>query len=275
MVEEDLFFPGKPADDGDDLPFPMRCDDFSSTTRRNSISSDNYHGDLNGDADTRSETPTTITHQAHVNGREYGSRNNHEEEHRLPLPKPSANSSQPPHALVPTHAAPPPIPDQSVPFVLPHSRSTSRPALSVKTHKNGDPNNFIGFAAHPSMFGSSVSLLGSMGYIALNDPFSDMVKKVQQQQQRARATSQTSASSPQKTKASPFTLRGLTNSPSNPRDHTILEAIWNGMLESRFVNLTPLSILTTFLEYHFKGMFFFLRAPTSVAKFIMYRLLFI
>lgn len=250
-----MFFPGKPADDGDDLTFPMRCDDTSSLTRHNSISSDNHHGDLNGDADTRSETPTTITHPAHVNGKEYGSRHDYEEEHRLPLTKPSANSSQPPHALVSTHAAPPPTP-QSVPFILPHSRSTSRPALSVKTHRNGDPNNFIGFAAHPSMFGSSVSLLGSMGYIALNDPFSDMVKKVQQQQQRARATSQTSASSPKKTN-SPFTLRGLTNSPSNPRDHTILEAIWNGMLESRFVNLTPLSILTTVLEYHFKGMFLF------------------
>jgi hypothetical protein len=114
------------------------------------------------------------------------------------------------------------------------------------------------------MFGSSVSLLGSMGYIALNDPFTEMVKKAQQQQQqqqkRERAASQTSAaaSSPKKTKSSssPFTLRGLTNSPTNPRDHTILEAIWGGMLESRFVNLTPLSILTTFLEYHFKGMFF-------------------
>ncbi|KIM40851.1 hypothetical protein M413DRAFT_154519 [Hebeloma cylindrosporum] len=266
MVEEDLFFPGKLADDGDDVIFSTRHDDASSMNRRDSMSSDNH--DLKGHEDMRSETPTTITHQTlldttgppHVIRRENGGLNDlrEEEEHR-PLAKPSANSSQPPHSLVPTHPVPPSIPGQGAVFIPPHSRSTSRPALSVKTQRNGDPySNFIGFAAHPSMFGSSVSLLGSMGYIALNDPFTDMVKKVQhQQQQRERAGSQTSAAasaSPKKTKtsSSPFTLQGLTNSPTNPRDHTILEAIWNGMLESRFVNLTPLSILTTNLEYHFK-----------------------
>ena len=266
MVEEDLFFPGKPAD-GDDAIISMRSDDSSSMTRRNSISSDNHHHhhDINGHADMRSDTPTTITHQtvvdkaggpsrpvspvrSHVNGREYDSRNDFEEEHRSLLPK---HSSQLPHALVPTHPAPPPT---AVAFIPPHSRSASRPVLSVKTHRNGDANSFIGFAAHPSMFGSSVSLLGSM--VAHNDPFADMVKKVHQHQYRERALSQTSVASPNKTKSSPFTLRGLTNSPTNPRDHTILEAIWNGMLGSRFVNLTPLSILTTVLEYHFKGMFF-------------------
>src|SRR5258708_5128091 len=44
-----------------------------------------------------------------------------------------------------------------------------------------------------------------------------------------------------------------TVAPRNPRDHSILEAIWQGMLESRFVNSTPLSLLPTYLEYHFKG----------------------
>lgn len=55
----------------------------------------------------------------------------------------------------------------------------------------------------------------------------------------------------------PFLLRPVnhasTVAPHNPRDHTILEAIWHGMLESRFVNSSPLSLLTTYLEYHFKG----------------------
>lgn len=281
MVEEDLFFPGKPADEDDDVIFSTRHDDLSSLTRRNSTSSENHHDTLNGHLDMGSETPTTITHQtlvgpagplrpaspvrAPVNSRDYGGRNDlHEEEEHRHHPKHFSNSSQSPHPFVPTQAAPPSIPGQGGPFVPPHSRSSSRPALSVKTQKNGEPySNFIGFAAHPSLFGSSVSLLGSMGYVALHDPFTDMVKKVQhqqKQQQQQRATSQTSAaaSSPKKTKSSssPFTLRGLTNSPTNPRDHTILEAVWNGMLESRFVNLSPLSILTTFLEFHFKGVFF-------------------
>ena len=273
MVEEDLFFPGKSADDGDDVFISTRYDDPSSMTRRPSITSEDRHDDINGHGDTRSETPTTFTHQtlvdtagpprsdspvhAHVNGREHGGRNGlrEEEEHRL-LPKPSANSSQSPYQLMPAHATPSSTPAQAVPFITPHSRSAARPALSVKTQRNGDPySSFIGFSGHPSMFGSSVSLLGSMGYIALNDPLSEMVKKVQHQQ-RERAASQTSSAGSKKTKASPFTLQNLTNSPTNPRDHRILKAIWNGMLESRFVNLTPLSILTTVLEYHFKGMFF-------------------
>ena len=41
--------------------------------------------------------------------------------------------------------------------------------------------------------------------------------------------------------------------PRNPRDHGVLETIWKGMLESRFVNSTPLSLLPTYLEYHFQG----------------------
>ena len=45
----------------------------------------------------------------------------------------------------------------------------------------------------------------------------------------------------------------LDNAPHNPRDHFILEAIWYGMLEWRFVNLAPYSLLPTCLEYHFQG----------------------
>jgi hypothetical protein len=60
-----------------------------------------------------------------------------------------------------------------------------------------------------------------------------------------------------KPKTVPFLLRSIghttTAVPPNPRDHTILEAIWHGMLELRFVNVSPLSLLTTYLEYHFKG----------------------
>jgi hypothetical protein len=41
--------------------------------------------------------------------------------------------------------------------------------------------------------------------------------------------------------------------PRNPRDHSILETIWRGMLESRFVNSAPLSLLPTYLDYHFQG----------------------
>jgi len=64
-----------------------------------------------------------------------------------------------------------------------------------------------------------------------------------------------------KPKTVPFLLRSISHTtavPPNPRDHTILEAIWHGMLEWRFVNMSPLSLLTTYLEYHFKGEWFVL-----------------
>lgn len=138
----------------------------------------------------------------------------------------------------------------------PHSRSAARPALSVKTQRqptSSDPYAELA-ATHPSLFGQNVAVLGGIGYLASQDPLMELLK----QQKRERASSQTTKSgtpsTPNKSKVSPFLLRSITNkAPTNPRDHTILEAIWNGMLESRFVNLVPLSILHTNLEYHFKG----------------------
>lgn len=41
--------------------------------------------------------------------------------------------------------------------------------------------------------------------------------------------------------------------PLNPRDHTILETIYAEMLASRFINTNPLSIIQNYLEYHFFG----------------------
>jgi hypothetical protein len=41
--------------------------------------------------------------------------------------------------------------------------------------------------------------------------------------------------------------------PSNPRDHSILEAIWNDMHESRFINLYPLPLLASFIPSYFEG----------------------
>jgi len=272
MIEEDLFFPGKPADDDDDLPLSMRNDDSPSMTRWISVTSDSHHTSLNDHEtmDKRSETPTTITNQtlgghepsqstspvpARVNGSECGSPNELREGEYQPFTKPSANSAQPPLSPVPTPAAPPHPSPQVPTLIYPHSRAALRPALHVKTGPHG---NFIG---HPSMSGSTVSLLGSLGYIAHLDPLTELIKK--QQQQRERSGSQTSAAastSPKDTKSSPFMLRSLTNSPTNPRDHTILEAIWKGMLGSRFVNLSPLSQLPACLGYHFKGKVFSFRS---------------
>ncbi len=41
--------------------------------------------------------------------------------------------------------------------------------------------------------------------------------------------------------------------PVNPRDHSVLEFVYNEMHASRFINLEPLSLLGNSLTLHFKG----------------------
>lgn len=53
--------------------------------------------------------------------------------------------------------------------------------------------------------------------------------------------------------ASPFLLRTLPKPPVNPRDHSMLEMIYNEMNAARFVNLSPLSLLPNLLGLYFKG----------------------
>ncbi len=43
--------------------------------------------------------------------------------------------------------------------------------------------------------------------------------------------------------------------PANPRDHSLLQTIYNGMQASRFINLSPLSLLPNLLGMYFRGMY--------------------
>ncbi|KAJ3759903.1 hypothetical protein EV360DRAFT_40921, partial [Lentinula raphanica] len=54
--------------------------------------------------------------------------------------------------------------------------------------------------------------------------------------------------------AAPFLLRTLPKSPVNPRDHSILELIYNEMNAARFVNLSPLSLLPNLLGLYFQDL---------------------
>jgi hypothetical protein len=53
----------------------------------------------------------------------------------------------------------------------------------------------------------------------------------------------------------PFLLRTLPKAPPNPRDHSLLEGIYNEMNAARFINLAPLSLLANMVGLHFKGFF--------------------
>ncbi len=58
---------------------------------------------------------------------------------------------------------------------------------------------------------------------------------------------------PRTVRPPPFLTRPL-KPPVNPRDHAVLETIYNEMQASRFINLSPLSLLPNFLNLHFTGM---------------------
>lgn len=58
--------------------------------------------------------------------------------------------------------------------------------------------------------------------------------------------------SPATAGVSPFLTRSLPKEPPNPRNHTLLETIYKEMQASRFINLSPLSILPNALGLHFK-----------------------
>ena len=64
---------------------------------------------------------------------------------------------------------------------------------------------------------------------------------------------QAGAQQPPPPQPQPVQLRETERPPTDPRDHSLLETIYNEMHASRFVNLEPLSLLTNLLPIHFKG----------------------
>jgi hypothetical protein len=54
----------------------------------------------------------------------------------------------------------------------------------------------------------------------------------------------------------PMSLPQWPRPPPNPRDHSLLEMIYMEMHASRFINLAPVSLLSSLLVLHFRGGFF-------------------
>lgn len=155
---------------------------------------------------------------------------------------------------------------EPISFVPPHSRSTARPTLSVKTPSSPQGNST--FAS------SAVSLLNSLGHhipspgeefapprrrssgmvVPANDthPHGLRSRTSSHGVQSQASVESTSVPNKRATKQEPYLLRTY-KAPRNPRDHAILEVIYSEMLSSRFINISPLSIIQNYLEYHFVG----------------------
>lgn len=187
---------------------------------------------------------------ASVNGHRIGGGGSYDANDAHGSAKPTGGGRHHTQAQVIHPASTPPLsaspPSAAHAFVAPSGRSTKRPALLVKTPMRASE-------AHAELlFGSSASLLGSMGYLAYQDPLADALRR-QRKLEAAAKKNHAPLQGSQRTRPSPFLSTLMNKGPVNPRDHTILQAVWDGMLEGRFVNGSPLSLLTTYLEYHFKG----------------------
>lgn len=234
MIEEDLFFPGTRLVEDDDNGLLVAASDASSM--------DN----------ALQRTPSVQLSNLPIDG-EYAVT---PRVRNVDLPA-GAPSSPPAASGVSTSSSditPGRILPQPSSVTASQASSSMKPVIQIDTQHNANEADQFNelFAA------SSVMIMGSMAIASQNDPITESLKRQRQQAKEGSATQYNGAPGPGKNdsirKQSPFLLRSLTRSPVNPRDHSILAAVWEGMLESRFINLTPLSLLDNYLGYHFKGL---------------------
>ncbi|KAF9450567.1 hypothetical protein P691DRAFT_758075 [Macrolepiota fuliginosa MF-IS2] len=280
LIEEDLFFPGKPNDANE-----LSMDTIAALETDLGLSSQS--STISNDSSTMQSVPSSVSVDIYDPTATYGGPNDSPATpttNRTSLLPSSSESSAP--ALEPTkHVAftngghshnrtgQPPSPQAAsnpeqptyVPFILPHSRSSARPTLSVKTPSSPQAN--ATFAS------SAVSLLNAFGHhtpssteeyaggaprrrssgmvASPNDAHPHGLRsRTSSQGLKSQHSVESIPASKRATKQEPYLLRTY-KAPRNPRDHTMLEAIYSEMLSSKFINITPLSILQNYLEYHF------------------------
>ncbi|KAF8073742.1 hypothetical protein FPV67DRAFT_763246 [Lyophyllum atratum] len=277
MLEEDLFFPGKLIDSDSDSEADSDIEKRSSrlSSRRDSLRS---HSEI--DLESVAErarpsassylsggsppTPTTATFPATP------SRSNSPIEQVIVNEETEKEEAQELLAqVIGGYAIPSEQPfDEDVAIHDTVSPSTTRPQLHVMT-----PSKPRTLVAQPigSMFaGSAVSLImSSVGSIPPPDSLLETSVNPKART-RSRGYSLTASLSMHDSDSQwlqsnspgsvgspsippvPLLLRTTPKPPANPRDHSLLEAIYIRLLESRFINISPLALLTNSIGLHFK-----------------------
>ncbi|ESK90438.1 hypothetical protein Moror_13607 [Moniliophthora roreri MCA 2997] len=132
------------------------------------------------------------------------------------------------------------------------------PPLHMRSATSAVPSNSYHLGSpfpsrSPSQPRHSTSMISLHSPIASTRPSSGDISSIIRKSTDASArTRPSSANSGTPTSISPFLLRSLPKPPVNPRDHSLLELIYNETAASRFINLTPLSLLPNLLNVHFK-----------------------
>lgn len=281
MIEEDLFFPGKPTD----------VDETDSEGEE----SEEEEMDRQGD---KSATPVSASMDVGGVGQQQQDNMKGEETtdtRRPSIPDGNLFFKSRIRRSSKSDARRPSTSDGSpkAGFVAPHSRSAARPTLSVKTQegdgvetsKEVSSNGLFmqrrraSSAAHVSQSRvAPVEVNKSVGDVnssttevnedvdkaagdtktAMADVNRSIVDVSKSTADPTKSTQNLPAGSkPAEASAKkvtkPFLLRSLPKPPINPRDHTILELIYNEMLAARFINTSPLSVVMTYIDFHLKG----------------------
>jgi hypothetical protein len=272
MIEEDPFFPGKNINE-DSI-----TDDFLSsiTSHWNSTSSELCNGfpPTNDEAfePCSPETPTTNTTllpQTPSRSISPAPRSARKENEEMTLnedqslisydsyPSPSLPTISVPVAISPTNPTRITFPTISTEFpIMPLRRSNSRPLLSVQNEQLYSSEISL-TGTNPAGFGSSLSsAIGTVNKALMSRIRSSSTDAKPGASLLNLAAALSDSEPKSTTKPSPLLLKKLTETPPNPRNHILLEMVWNGMLTSRKINSSPLK-LKTYLEWHFKGMILF------------------
>ncbi|KAJ4491492.1 hypothetical protein C8J55DRAFT_504342 [Lentinula edodes] len=118
------------------------------------------------------------------------------------------------------------------------TNSPSPPKRPLSTSNNG-------FGTNSSIHLPSMSFSHSMHSLSSSSPHPLNAAVDADRESRIMSSGSTAA---------PFLLRTLPKPPVNPRDHSMLEMIYNEMNAARFVNLSPLSLLPNLLGLYFKDL---------------------
>ncbi|KAJ6605681.1 hypothetical protein B0H10DRAFT_2076669 [Mycena sp. CBHHK59/15] len=231
LIEEDLFFPGKSSDDdgdGDsdsDALSELRC------ARRDSLTSDSMDHE---------DDESVITGSG-------GSRISYDGSAPTPDTSLGVIPVTPPRTASPLPILTAPIREEViaeaeegglVPKTAKPSALAAQPAHRHSYQQRAPPSTLgPGHATSRPASGSVTSLLGP----GVSYSGSTLV-----------SPSVYPANGTAKHSFAPFLLRTLPKAPPNPRDHSLLEGIYNEMNASRFINLSPLSLLANLVGLHFK-----------------------
>ncbi|KAJ7784467.1 hypothetical protein B0H16DRAFT_298953 [Mycena metata] len=265
LIEEDLFFPGKSSGDDEDSDSDVVSE--LRYARRDSSEIEDDESVLTGSGGGSGGSRISYEGSAPTPNTSLGAIPATPPRTASPLPmllqeniieEAAEEASTPPPAKKPPFASPAHPPHHR------HSYQPRVPSMSLSLSSPGLPRTSTG---------STTSLLG-MGPAIAPPPVmmrskprgystSTLVSPAASQQHQSvlslqsahpsvLSTSTLKPASGTGTGFSPFLLRTLPKAPANPRDHSILEGIYTEMNATRFINLSPLSLLANLVGLHFK-----------------------